>query len=88
MKQSDCTSTNISSGNVSVFSNQNLIFLAIAGLFIYFLFKKSKKKSGMAILNISVSPHNEKVGIALAIIGIVMYGYHIYLESKHIKKDE
>ena len=88
MGKSDFTSTNINRGDVSIASNQNLVFLILGGLFLYFLFKKSKKKSGMALLNISVSPHNEKIGIALAVISIIMYGYHIYLESKQLKKDE
>lgn len=88
MGSSDFTSSSLTSGNVSVLNGKNIIFLILIFGSIYFLYsRKSKVKSGVAFLNISVSPHNEKIGILFAAIGLSMYGYHLYLESKHLQKD-
>tara|TARA_B100001059_G_C17281202_1_gene308330 strand:- start:127 stop:399 length:273 start_codon:yes stop_codon:yes gene_type:complete len=90
MGKSDFTSRSLSSGNITVSNTNNIkFFLLIIFIgFIYLYNRKSRKKSGVALLNISVSPHNEKIAVTLAIITIIMYGYHIYLESKHLKKDD
>ena len=91
MGYSDFTSTSVSSGPTRVTYNPMMILLFIAGSAgIYFLFKKRKDriKSGIGLINFSISPRNEKFAIGLAIVALSMYGLDVYLKHKDPKKED
>ncbi len=84
MGYSDITSTSVNSGPARVTYNPMILLVFIAGLAgIYFLFKKGKKtKSGVGLINFSISPHNEKIAIGLGCVALSMYGLDLYLKYK------
>ena len=67
--------------------NQLLALLVIILIVIYFFMSKNKKrvKSGVGLINFSISPHNEKIAIGLAIVALSMYGLDVYLKYKNPK---
>jgi len=90
MGSSDITSTSVTSGPARVTYNPMMILAFIAGLAgIYFLFKKTGKKrikSGVGLINFSISPHNEKIAIGLGIIALGMYGLDLYFKHRENQK--
>lgn len=94
MGYSDFTSTNVSSGDINVASGINIgskyIFaLLFIGLVIFYFSRKKKRvKSGIGLINFSISPHNEKIAIGLAIVALSMYGLDVYLKHRKTEKDD
>ena len=83
MGYSDITSNSVTSGSVAV-TNNPMILVFIAGLAcVFFLFKNKRKiKSGVGLINFSISPRNEKIAIGLGCVALSMYGLDLYLKYK------
>ena len=55
-------------------------------LFYFFMRKEKRIKSGIGLINFTISPHNEKIAIGLAIAALGFYGLDIYLKHKNPQK--
>ena len=88
MAYSDVTSKNISSGNIidSSFNIPRIVVLFLIAGAIYFYTRKKRIKSGVALINFSISPHNEKLAVVLGALALGIYGLDVYL--KHINHEE
>lgn len=71
--------------------NQLLALLVIILIVIYFLMSKNKKrvKSGVGLINFSISSNNERIAVGLAAIALSLYGLDLYLKylNPNINKD-
>ena len=68
--------------------NQFLALLFIGIAIFYFSRKKKRVKSGVGLINFSISPHNEKIAIGLAIVALSVYGLDVYLKHRKTEKDD
>tara|TARA_B100001094_G_C17701186_1_gene562763 strand:- start:347 stop:634 length:288 start_codon:yes stop_codon:yes gene_type:complete len=90
MAYSDVTSKNISSGDIidSSFNIQRIVILFLIGGAIYFYSRKKKKtKSGIALINLSISTHNEKIAVVFAVLALSIYGLDVYLRNRNHKEE-
>ena len=92
MAYSDVTSKNISSGNIIDSSSYNLtiiVLFLIAGAIYFYTRKKKKKriKSGVSLINFSISPHNEKIAVVLGALALGIYGLDVYLKHTNHKEE-
>jgi hypothetical protein len=89
MGNSDITSSNIQKGDVNQNNNMIFLFILVCGG-AYLLFRNKKKvrvRSGVSLINISISPHNEKIAVGMGIVALLMYGYHLYIERRSLEEN-
>ena len=90
MAYSDGTSKNISSGNIidSSFNIPRIVVLFLIAGSIYFYTRKKKRiKSGVALINLSISTHNDKIAVLFAVLALSIYGLDVYLKHRNHKEE-
>ena len=89
MAYSDGTSKNISSGNIidSSFNIPRIVVLFLIAGAIYFYTRKKRIKSGVALINLSISTHNDKIAVLFAILALSIYGLDVYLRNRNHKEE-
>ena len=84
----DPTSTRISKGKAERNNTNVLVFFALFVAGVLYYSRSKRVKSGVGLINISISPHNELIAIIMGTISLLMYGYHLYLENKECNKSD
>tara|TARA_Y100000817_G_scaffold314746_1_gene314905 strand:- start:3126 stop:3407 length:282 start_codon:yes stop_codon:yes gene_type:complete len=89
MTYSDVTSKNISSGDIidSSFNIPRIVVLFLIAGAIYFYTRKKRIKSGVALINLSISTHNDKIAVLFAILALSIYGLDVYLRNRNHKEE-